>query len=122
VSVFCEPPSGGSTPGTSRGPTCGNDPGGFARQNDRVTSLAGDLGRDPSQIERSVCVYAEVDPGRGERAFEQEAPPLTGGPSGIAEGLRAFAEAGADEVILVLDVVTERSIEALGESLALIDG
>ena len=78
-------------------------------------------GRDPGEIERSVCVYAEVDVAPGERAFEEDAPPLGGGAAGIAEGLRAFAEAGADEVILVLNVVTERSIRALGESLALLD-
>jgi hypothetical protein len=48
-------------------------------------------------------------------------PPLTGGAEGIAAGLRGFATAGADEAILVLNVVTERSIQALGAALALLD-
>ena len=80
-----------------------------------------DVGRDSDAVERSICVYAEVDVAPGERAFEEDAPPLTGGPAGIAAGLRGFAEAGADEAILVLNVVTERSIRSLGETLALLD-
>jgi len=103
------------------GPWCGNDPGGFAGASARVSAIAGDLGRDPAEILRSVCVYAEVDVAPGERAFEEDAPPLRGGAPGIAAGLRAFAEAGADEGILVLNVVTERSIRALGEMLDLLD-
>jgi alkanesulfonate monooxygenase SsuD/methylene tetrahydromethanopterin reductase-like flavin-dependent oxidoreductase (luciferase family) len=103
------------------GPWCGNDPDGFARADADVSSLAQGVGRDPSEIGRSICVYAEVDLAPGERAFEEDAPPLAGGPAGIAEGLRAFADAGADEAILVLNVVTERSIRSLGETLALLD-
>ena len=103
------------------GPWCGNDPDGFARESARVSELAREIGRDPADVQRSVCVYAEVDVAPGERAFEEDAPPLTGGAAGIAEGLRSFAEAGADEVILVLNVVTERSIGALGDALALLD-
>jgi alkanesulfonate monooxygenase SsuD/methylene tetrahydromethanopterin reductase-like flavin-dependent oxidoreductase (luciferase family) len=104
------------------GPWCGNDPGGFARTSEHVSAIAREVGRDPGTIERSICVYAEVDVAAGERAFEEDAPPLTGGPAGIAEALRGFAEAGAGEAILVLNVVTERSIRSLGETLALLDG
>lgn len=103
------------------GPWCGNDPDGFARESDRVSRLALEVGRDPADVQRSICVYAEVDVAPGERAFEEDAPPLTGGAQGIAAGLRGFATAGADEAILVLNVVTERSIEALGAALALLD-
>ena len=56
-----------------------------------------------------------------ERPIDAEAPPLEGSPEEIADGLRAFAEAGADEVILVLTPSTERSIRALGPTLALLD-
>jgi alkanesulfonate monooxygenase SsuD/methylene tetrahydromethanopterin reductase-like flavin-dependent oxidoreductase (luciferase family) len=103
------------------GPWCGNDPDGFSRESDRISTLVRDVGRDPDAVERSICVYAEVGVAPGERAFEEDAPPLTGGPAGIASGLRGFAEAGADEAILVLNVVTERSIRSLGETLALLD-
>ncbi len=104
------------------GPWCGNDPAGFAQASEQVSVLAREVGREPAEVQRSVCVYAEVDVAPGERAFEENAPPLAGGAAGIAAGLRAFAEAGADEVILVLNVVTERSIRALVETLAILDG
>ena len=47
--------------------------------------------------------------------------PLEGSTERIAEGLRALAESGADEVILVLSPITERSIRSMGEVLALLD-
>jgi alkanesulfonate monooxygenase SsuD/methylene tetrahydromethanopterin reductase-like flavin-dependent oxidoreductase (luciferase family) len=103
------------------GPWCGNDPDGFTRASEEVSVLARGVGRNPGEVSRSICVYAEVDVASGERAFEEDAPPLAGGAASIADGLRGFAEAGADEVILVLNVVTERSILALGETLAMLD-
>ena len=47
--------------------------------------------------------------------------PLEGSAERIAEGLRALAETGADESILVLSPITERSIRSMGEVLALLD-
>ena len=40
----------------------------------------------------------------------------------IAAGLRGLAEAGADEAILVVDPITERSIRTLAEALVVLDG
>jgi alkanesulfonate monooxygenase SsuD/methylene tetrahydromethanopterin reductase-like flavin-dependent oxidoreductase (luciferase family) len=40
--------------------------------------------------------------------------PLRGSPDVMAAGLREIAAAGADELILVLDPITEGSIRALG--------
>ena len=103
------------------GPWCGNDPDGFARESDRVSTLARGVASRPL---RDPAVGLRLCRGRcrpGERAFEEDAPPLTGGAQGIADGLRAFAEAGAHEAILVVNVVTERSIRALGDALALLD-
>jgi alkanesulfonate monooxygenase SsuD/methylene tetrahydromethanopterin reductase-like flavin-dependent oxidoreductase (luciferase family) len=103
------------------GPWCGNDPGGFEAASRDVSTIATSVGRDPAGLRRSICVYTEVDVAPGERPFEEDAPPLRGGAAGISEGLRAFADAGADEAILVLNVVNERSLAALGETLALLD-
>ena len=103
------------------GPWCGNTPEGFAEVNARVSDLAVGLGRYPDTIDRSICVYTELPPAPGEVAFPEEAPPLTGSPREIAEGIRAFAEAGADEVILALNVATERSIRSLGAVLEVLD-
>ncbi|HEY7622209.1 MAG TPA: hypothetical protein VH834_20735 [Solirubrobacteraceae bacterium] len=47
--------------------------------------------------------------------------PLEGSPERIAAGLRELAQAGADEAILVVSPITERSIRALGDALAALD-
>jgi probable F420-dependent oxidoreductase len=96
----------------------GNTPEGFARENAKVTALAETLGRDPSTLERSACVLVVLDRSTGERAADHTAPPLEGTTERIASGLRELAEAGADEVILVLDPISERSIRRVGEALA----
>jgi len=100
------------------GPWCGNDPAGFAQESERVTRIARALGRDPEAIARSVCVFTAIELEPGEEPVEEGAPPLTGSMADIARGLRAFAEAGADEVIVIPSPNTERAIRALGEALA----
>ena len=102
------------------GPWCGNDPAGFAAQNERVTRVARGLGRDPEALARSVCVFTAIDLEPGEEPVDEDAPPLAGSMTDIAGGLRAFAEAGADEVILVPSPNTERAVRAFGEALALL--
>jgi len=102
------------------GPWCGNDPAGFARENERVTRIARGLGRDPEAVARSVCVFTAIDLEPGEEPVDEDAPPLSGSMGDIASGLRAFAEAGADEVILVPSPNTERVVRAFGEALSLL--
>ena len=98
----------------------GNTPEGFAALNERVSSAARDAGRDPSEIDRSVCVLVALDRSAEERPVTLEAPPLEGPPERIAGALRDYAEAGADEVILVVSPITERSVRELGEAVALV--
>jgi len=102
------------------GPWCGNDPPGFEEQAERVTRIARRLGRDPETVARSVCVFTAIDLVPGEEPVDEDAPPLTGSMADIAGGLRAFAEAGADEVIVIPSPNTERAIRAFGEALALL--
>jgi probable F420-dependent oxidoreductase len=104
------------------GPWHRNDPSGFAEQNRRVEEMAGSLGRDPSQIDRSVCVFTALPVEPGEDAIDEGVPPLAGTPHEIARGLQTFAEAGADEVILVPSPSTERAFRAFGEVLSILDG
>jgi probable F420-dependent oxidoreductase len=99
----------------------GNTPEGFARLNDRVTRLAGEVGRPEGGIVRSACALVVLDRDAGERPIDEGIVPLEGPPGRIAEGLRALAGAGADEVVLVLSPITERSIRSMGEVLALLD-
>jgi alkanesulfonate monooxygenase SsuD/methylene tetrahydromethanopterin reductase-like flavin-dependent oxidoreductase (luciferase family) len=99
----------------------GNTPEGFAVLNDRVTRLAGEVGRPESEIARSACVLVVLDRDAGERPIDEGLVPLEGPPERIAEAVRALAETGADEIILVLSPITERSIRSMGEALALLD-
>ena len=79
------------------------------------------MGRDPKTISRSACVLVVLDRAAGERPFDPGIRPLEGPAENLVAGLRDFAAAGADEVILVVSPITERSIRVLGESLALLD-
>ena len=99
----------------------GNTPEGFATLNDRVTRLAGEAGRPEGEVARSACALVVLDRDAGERPIDEGLVPLEGPTERIAEGLRALAESGADEVILVLSPITERSIRSMGEVLALLD-
>jgi probable F420-dependent oxidoreductase len=104
------------------GPWHGNDPAGFSAENARVSEIASGLGRDPIAIERSVCVFTAIDLAPGEEPVDEDVEPLTGSADEIAHGLLAFADAGADEVILVPSPNTERAIRAFGEVLGVLDG
>jgi alkanesulfonate monooxygenase SsuD/methylene tetrahydromethanopterin reductase-like flavin-dependent oxidoreductase (luciferase family) len=91
----------------------GNTPEGFARHNAELSLAAERAGRDPAEIARSACVLVEVDVGSSERPRDVPAVPA----SELADHLRALAEAGADEAILVLDPITESSIRSLQTAL-----
>jgi alkanesulfonate monooxygenase SsuD/methylene tetrahydromethanopterin reductase-like flavin-dependent oxidoreductase (luciferase family) len=97
----------------------GNTPGGFAARNAEIDAAARRAGRDPGEIQRSACVHVVLDREVNERTIDPESPPLEGGPDRIADGLLQMAEAGADEVILVVTPITERSIRELGSTLSI---
>jgi alkanesulfonate monooxygenase SsuD/methylene tetrahydromethanopterin reductase-like flavin-dependent oxidoreductase (luciferase family) len=94
---------------------------GFAELNATIDEAARAAGRDPSQIERSACALVVLDRAAGERPIPDGMPPVEGSPEEIAAHLRDLAEAGADEAILVVSPIDERSIRVLGETLAALD-
>ncbi|MEP7059097.1 MAG: TIGR03619 family F420-dependent LLM class oxidoreductase [Actinomycetota bacterium] len=97
----------------------GNTATGFRSLNERISAACERAGRDPGTVRRSACVLIRLDPASAERPND---PPAIDGPIGaIADTLRGFADAGAGEVILVLDPITEASIRTLGEVLAVLD-
>jgi probable F420-dependent oxidoreductase len=98
----------------------GNTPDGFAAVNATVDAAAERAGRDPGDIERSACVFVVLDRAAGEREIVPEAPPLD--EARVADGLRELAQAGADEAILVVSPITERSIRRLGDALTALRG
>jgi alkanesulfonate monooxygenase SsuD/methylene tetrahydromethanopterin reductase-like flavin-dependent oxidoreductase (luciferase family) len=99
----------------------GNRAAGFAACNARIDAAVERAGRDRAAVERSACLLVAVDPAAGERPHDADAPPLPGDATRVAAELHALALAGADEAILVLDPIDERSIVGLGEALALLD-
>ena len=92
----------------------GNTPEGFEKKLREIDAACERAGRDPSSIERSACVLVRL--GYTEERPDQEGvTPLEGSPEEVGAGLLAMAEAGADELILVLDPITEASIRTLGD-------
>ena len=89
-----------------------------------VDEACEEVGRDPASLARSVAVLVQVE-GVGpvsRRGGEQgKAPPLRGSPEDMAAELGRFAEEGISHVQLVVDPVTARAIETLGETLSALD-
>jgi alkanesulfonate monooxygenase SsuD/methylene tetrahydromethanopterin reductase-like flavin-dependent oxidoreductase (luciferase family) len=100
----------------------GNTPDGFAAANRTVDERARLAGRDPATIARSACVLVVLDRAAGERRWSEGVRPLEGSAERVASGLRELAEAGADEAILVVSPINERSIRLLGEVVDALDG
>jgi probable F420-dependent oxidoreductase len=92
----------------------GNTPEGFDGKRREIDVACDRAGRDPGELERSACVLVRLDDTK-ERRDEPGVTPLRGSPEEVGAGLRAIAEAGADELILVLDPITEESIRAVGD-------
>ena len=92
----------------------GNTGEGFAALNDRISAAATAVGRDPTTLVRSACALVVLDEVAGERRVGDGVTPIRGDSAAIARRLEELAGAGADEVILVVDPITERSIRELG--------
>lgn len=91
----------------------GNTPDGFAARNAEIDAACVRVGRDPRTVRRSACVLVTVG-GGGERQHESAPVPS----ERIATHLKELAAAGADEAILVVDPVTERSVRVLADRIA----
>ncbi len=95
----------------------GNTPEGFAAASAKVSRMARDAGRDPGEIARSACLFVVLDSLAAERPTDT-VPGVEGPPQRIAGAVRELGEAGANEVILVVTPITERSVRDLGETVA----
>jgi probable F420-dependent oxidoreductase len=104
----------------------GNSPAGVAALSAVVDEACRDVDRDPAAIERTVAVHVRLAGGRGRTSGEYSTTdrirPLEGDPETMAAELRAYADAGIDEVQLVLDPIDRTAIERFAPVLALLDG
>jgi len=99
----------------------GNTAEGFAALNREIDDAARAARRDPGAIARSACTLVVLDRTAGERPVPDGVVALEGSAGRIAGGLRELADAGADEAILVVNPIDERSIRRLGDTLAELD-
>jgi alkanesulfonate monooxygenase SsuD/methylene tetrahydromethanopterin reductase-like flavin-dependent oxidoreductase (luciferase family) len=91
----------------------GNTAEGFATKIREIDLACERAGRDPATLERSACVLVRLGDD-AERRDEPGVTPLEGSADAIGAGLREITQAGADELILVPDPITEESVRTLG--------
>ncbi|MGH2535592.1 MAG: LLM class flavin-dependent oxidoreductase [Thermomicrobiales bacterium] len=102
----------------------GNRPNGLPLHFELVDTACRAAGRDPGEIERTCAVLVGLPGGTGRPSVNptlSPVPPLAGTPDVIANGLRAFAEAGISHVQLVLDPITVESIAAMAPVLEILE-
>jgi alkanesulfonate monooxygenase SsuD/methylene tetrahydromethanopterin reductase-like flavin-dependent oxidoreductase (luciferase family) len=92
-----------------------NVPERFEELNARIDKACEHAGRDPREVKRSACLFVRIGEGTGERLTAREAPPIPD--DALPDALATLARAGADEVILVLDPISESSIRSLRTAL-----
>ena len=102
-----------------------NTPAGVAPLTAIVDAACADVGRDPATIVRTVAVHVRMPGGTGrtmgDTTTTERVVPLEGPPEVIAAGLRAYADAGIDEVQVVLDPIDRVSVERFAAVLPILD-
>jgi len=100
-----------------------NSPAGLRPLLDKVDRVAESVGRDPGQIERTVAILVQIPGGAGRKMGDSHAKgdPITGTAAQIADGIAAFAGVGVTHVQLVVDPITEASVEKLADVLEILD-
>ena len=99
----------------------GNTVGGCATLLESLRSACERAGTDYEALQKTVAVLVQAPGGTGRAAGDdgKEAPtPIMGNPNAVAECLSAYADIGIDEVQLVLDPITQASINWCGDVLS----
>ena len=102
----------------------GNTPEGFAAVRARVDDAIAEAGRRHEEVAATAAVLVGLPGGNGRVMGETSKPPVRpvhGTPDDIAAHVAAMAEAGASHLQLVVDPITQDSVELLGETLAALD-
>lgn len=82
----------------------------------KVRTVAEEVGRDPDSISRSAHLVVRTADAEGLPIDPIPFPIIEGGVDQIAEGLRAFADAGVDEFTLILDPARPSAVEVLARA------
>lgn len=88
----------------------------------QVDEACADVGRNPSEVERTAAVYVQLARGSGRRGGspeKQESPPIAGSHEEIASEIQAFADAGIEHIQVVLDPIDAPGVEELAEIVSL---
>lgn len=96
----------------------GNRAGGLTALRDVVDEACRDVGRDPSEVERTAAVYVQLSRGEGRSAGSPEksqAEPIAGSHEEIASELAVFADVGIGHLQVVLDPIDAAGVEELAE-------
>ncbi len=102
----------------------GNTTEGFATVKQRVDRAAAQAGRAPGEVAATAAVLVGLPGGSGRLTGDGsggQARPVQGSAQDVAGHLAALARAGASHLQLVLDPITQGSIEQLADVLALLD-
>ncbi|MDG2263099.1 MAG: LLM class flavin-dependent oxidoreductase [Actinomycetota bacterium] len=102
----------------------GNSAAGFADLSRDVDAACEDVGRDPAEVERTCAILVQLAGGKGRQMgsyLGRRPEPISGSPTKIADEIAAFAEVGAGHVQLVLDPITDASIDFMADVLTLLD-
>jgi alkanesulfonate monooxygenase SsuD/methylene tetrahydromethanopterin reductase-like flavin-dependent oxidoreductase (luciferase family) len=103
----------------------GNTVEGFAAVREQVDAAAVLAGRAPGEVDATAAVLVRLPGGSGRLmgdTYNALVPPVQGSSADIAGHLAALATAGASHLQLVVDPITEASIEILAGALAVLDG
>ena len=90
----------------------------------RVDEAAAQVGRRVEDIGATAAVLVALPGGSGRVMGANSKPPVRpvqGSPEDIAAHIRAMAEAGAQHLQLVVDPITQHSVELLADTLAVLD-
>ncbi len=94
----------------------GNTADGFADVKATVDERLTAIGR-LDEVEATCAVYLQLPNGTGRQMgdYPKTSAPIMGDASEIADQLRAFEAAGADEIQLVVDPIVPASLDWLGD-------
>ncbi|MCP4968016.1 MAG: LLM class flavin-dependent oxidoreductase [bacterium] len=102
----------------------GNTPSGLTTLLTKLDAACEEVGRDPSEVARTVAIMIRTPGGTGRIYGDSEhegSNAIAGSPAEIADRLMTFASTGIDHAQLVLDPITTESIEWTAQILAILD-